>query len=243
MVKWVVKINERTCTALTRTFPKLLPHGDYGKTLLNIIDNFIEKREFTHVLEVGGIDRPLLRKSPAIRLEGLDIEFKEDCGKIYDNFLVQSIEKPISRKYDLIISKTLLEHVRNNSTGLKSCYGALKQGGTMIHYLPSKWHPYSIILRLIGPRLQKLFIALFRPHALAKTGYPAYFDHCSPAAMKHVLTDIGFIKISIKPFYNAADYFSFCFPLYTIVLLWEHFCRKLGWAQFCSGFIFVAEKS
>ena len=66
------------------------------------------------MLEIGGIDRPLLERSSRFRYDGLDIEYREQCEDIYDNFYVQSTEKSIENKYDLIISMTLLEHVRDN---------------------------------------------------------------------------------------------------------------------------------
>jgi len=108
--------------------------------MLSFIDSFVRQRNFSHVLEAGGIDRPLLERSKEIRYDGLDIEHKERCEHIYDNFIVQSIEESFKYKYDLIISKALLEHVQDNDASVTQMYEASRTGGYVIHYLP-----YSII--------------------------------------------------------------------------------------------------
>lgn len=242
MLKWFVKTNRSLCSIFNSKFPALLPNGNYRRELLELIDRFIAGRSFTRVLEVGGIDRPLITKSPNIRYDGLDIEHTDKCDLIYDNFYTQSIESAIPSKYDMIISITLLEHVPDNQASIKSCHETLVNGGAMIHYLPSKWHPYAVILRIVGPGLQKWIIAKLRPDSLKVTGYPAFFDRCSPREMKKTVQYAGFKNIQIIPFYNATDYFAFFFPLYLLILAWENICYLFRFEWACSGFIFLAFK-
>ena len=83
----------------------------------------------------------------------------------------------------MVISITMLEHVPNNTLAVGSMFEALKPGGVTHHYVPSNWHPYSIALRMVGPKLQKRLIATLRQAAAAVTGYPAFFDHCSVTSM------------------------------------------------------------
>ena len=142
----------------------------------------------------------------------------------------------------MIISITVLEHVPDNASAARAMFGALKPGGTMHHYVPSKWHPYSVALRLVGPSLQKKLIAILRPEAVAVTGYPAFFDHCSPGDMERLLQQAGFGDIRIKAFYRASDYFAFFLPAYLAVVLFEALCEACGWRLFASGFVISAAR-
>lgn len=194
------------------------------------------------ILEAGGIDRPFWHKDIDIVYDGLDIEYKDRCKEIYDHFFVQSVESPISGKYDLIISKTLLEHVPDNRKTFISFYQALVNEGRTINYQPSKYHLYSLILRFVGNKGQRFLIRKLRPWSADITGYPTHFSYCSPKQMKKLLIDIGFSSVEIRCFYHANDYFAFCFPLFWMVTLWEKFCERFKMESLCAGFIVVAQK-
>lgn len=194
------------------------------------------------VLEIGGGDQPLWHRAENVQYDGLDIRWSDSWARVYDSFHTQSIEGPIAGSYDLIISLAVLEHVRDNGLAVASMYRSLAEGGTMIHYLPSRFHPYSLALRLVGPGWQKKLISLLRPWAQETTGYPTHFDHCSPNEMRALLARTGFREIKTTPFYRASDYFCFFFPFFVLVTLWDNLCRRLDWKQMCHGFILEARK-
>ena len=215
---------------------------NYRREIVAAIEADIARRGHPTVIECGGVDRPLIPKSPDYRYVGLDIEHRPGCDRVYDDFIIRSIEQPIGVAADLVISFTLLEHVRDNEAAIASIYGALRAGGTTYHYIPSKSHPYSLALRAVGPTLQKRLIALLRPAAVEETGYPAFFNRCSPSAMAHLFRQTGFTNISVSPFYRANDYFAFFTPAYVAVSLFENAAHALGLRMFCSGFIVSAER-
>lgn len=242
LIKKFVSFNVKIANFFDRHFPNFVETKSYRSVIHSCVDNYLSQYDNCDVLEVGGIDKPLLKKSSEYRYDGIDIEHKELCDKVYDNFYVQSIEQPIENEYDLIISMTLLEHVKNNNASVAQMYKALRPGGCIVHYLPSKNHPYSLILRLIGPKWQKRLVNILRPWAADVTGYPAFFDCCSPSEMKGLCKCSGFTHIEIIPFYRANDYFSFFIPCYIAVTLWENICKKFNWVQLCSGFVIIAKK-
>ncbi len=242
MLEKFVSLNVKQTKVFDRRFPHFVHKNSYIDELLSLINGFINKRQLNYVLEIGGIDRPLLKKSKRIEYDGMDIEYKDRCKEFYDHFQVQSIEEPISGTYDLIVSTALLEHVQDNTLSFAHMHKALRTGGYIIHYAPSKYHPYSLILRFSGPKIQKWLIKTFRPWAEQTTGYPVFFDKCSPKEIKRISKNIGFRQIQIIPFFRANDYFRFFIPAYILVTLWENICRRLKWEQFCSGFIIVANK-
>ena len=238
----LVSFNVKLCEIADRKIFRFSKKKGYVSQLSSVINEVIDNCKPCSVLEVGGIDKPLLQRSKNIKYDGLDIEHKKHYERIYDNFFVQSIEEPIRNSYDLIISKAVLEHVRDNVAGIKQMYQALRTGGYAIHYLPSKYHPYSLLLRLSGPKWQRKLIKVLRPWAGNETGYPVFFNKCSPKEMRRLFKSQGFDSVKIIPFFRANDYFRFFLPFYIAVTLWENICAKLKWETFCSGFIVIARK-
>ncbi len=244
IIKSFVELNRKYSRLLEEKFPKYfeLELPNYRDELLARITSGIrEKGTVTRVLELGGIDRPLLSKGRGFIYDGLDIEDRKTCYDIYDNFIVQPVEKMLlHEKYDCIISITLLEHVLDVNSSFDRIYVSLNPGGETHHYIPSKWHPYAIALRIVGPVLQKKLIPILRPGAESVSGYPAYFDYCTIPSMKKLLIARGFTDIKIKAFFRANDYFAFFTPLFILVTLLENICRKLDLNIFASGFVLSA---
>ena len=238
-----IATNRWIISRLNKKFSFLKSNENYSEKLELIIKKFIFEFNPHTIIEFGGIDRPILTKNSHYCYIGVDIEEKENCYSIYDQFLVKSIEDNFSEEADLAISTTLLEHVKNNKRAVSTLYNVLNNGGFTAHYVPSKFHFYSIILRLAGPKLQKFLIKYLRPHALDVTGYPVFFDHCSCKKMQSLFKQAGFSDINLIPYYHATDYFSFFFPLYYFVLFFEKCAKFLNLKVFASGFIITAKKN
>jgi SAM-dependent methyltransferase len=233
--------NKAKSYAMAKRFPRLFASASYSKLLHSRIEHSLGEG-VERVLEVGGIDRPLLEKGRGFEYVGIDIEEKDTCYGVYDRFLVQSVEDPIEGPFDLVISITLMEHVPDNEAAVRSIYGALKTGGETHHYIPSKWHPYAIALRMVGPKWQARLIPLLRPGSETETGYPAFFSYCTGSSMRKLLKEAGFEDVDVQHFYWATDYFSFFFPLFFLVNLFEQTNALLGLSWFASGFVISARK-
>ena len=243
MFKKFIRFNKSICKKLETKFPNFFGDPDnYNDDLKKLIDNYINDKLPKNILEVGGANRPILKKSKHYVLFGLDIDDNSENYKIYDFFLLQPIEKKLNQKFDMIISKTLLEHLPNNEKSLLTIYNGLNHDGVTMHYVPNKYHFYSVILRIIGPKLQKILIHHLRPEAETVTGFPAFFDNCSPNQMKKLLQNIGFKDIKIKTYFRATDYFAFFVPIFIIVATIENFFKYFGLNTFSSGMIFIAKK-
>ena len=242
MLNAAIRWNRSWADRLRTRFPDAFNSPHYLQELLSRIQADIDARLPASVLEIGGIDRPLLAKGRGYAYDGLDVENREGCYRAYDNFLVQSVEERIPGQYDMIVSITLLEHVRDNTASVRSMFDALKPGGTTHHYIPAKWHPYSICLRIVGPTWQKRLIPRLRPGTEGVTGYPAFFDHCSVRAMTAVFERSGFVDIDVKPYYRANDYFAWFLPAYVAVSTLENWWAAWRMTLFASGFVISAKK-
>jgi hypothetical protein len=132
--------------------------------------------------------------------------------------------------------------VPDNTASVRTMFEALRSGGVTHHYIPAKMHPYSICLRLVGPKWQKRLIPRLRPGSEGVTGYPAFFDHCSVGAMTRLFKQTGFVDIDVKPYYRANDYFAWFLPAYFVVSTLENWWSAWGMSWFASGFVISARK-
>lgn len=242
MLSRFITFNRTLSKSFSKNHSAFFKSDNYKDKMLEIIRSFIDTHASARILEAGGVDRPLLEKSSKIRYEGLDIEFRPACSKIYDAFFVQSIEEPLAGPYDLVCSYTLLEHVKNNDRAVQNMFSALKPGGLIVHYLPSKYHPYALVARVLGPALSARLLRTTHPENNGIAGYPSYFHKCTPSELTGLCRGIGFQKVEVIAFYRANAYFEVFFPLYLLVTLWENICRRFRWTLLCSGFILIAAK-
>jgi hypothetical protein len=241
MLNKFINVNCLLSDTFCKVFKKFTHENNYSEIVAKRIETFLSQRKSSRILEVGGIDRPILKKAPGRVFDGLDIEYSPRMDEIYDNVFIKSIETPLAETYDLIYSMTLLEHVEDNSRSIASIYGGLNSGGHTVHYIPSKSHPYSIVLQMVGPLLGKKLVHTLYPESKGLSGYKTYFNKCSPDEMQGVFEECGFNDIEIIPFYRVS-YFRFFFPLFLMVICWENFCKCLKLRQMCSGFIIIATK-
>lgn len=242
MIRRFISFNKKISRSIKARCPKLFVGDNSHEELGQRIWADIAALPAKSVLECGGIDRPLLRKQDVSEYIGLDIESRPACYEVYHKFIVQSVEQPIDVRVDMVISTTLMEHVPDTSAAFKAVHGALRPGGTTHHYIPCKWHPYSIALRLVGWRMQRYLINLLRPEAAGVSGYRTFFDNCSPGGLRRAMLQAGFADINIKPYYRAADYFEMLVPVYVLVGLFETMCEKFNFSFFAAGVVLSGRK-
>lgn len=242
LLRDLVMWNRKFCHRLAERYPNTFGWPTCREDLLARINSHMASGNVESVLEVGGIDRPLLKRHKGYVYDGIDIEHREGCNQMYDSFLVQSIEQPIPSKYDSVISTTLFEHVPDVDASFKAIYDSLNEGGQTHHYIPSKWNSKGIILQIIGPKLQKRLIPLLRPGTEDVTGYPTFFHHCSVPAMRKLLLKHGFKDLDFKVYYRANDYWAFFIPLYILFSLMENVTRMFNIKILASGFVVTARK-
>ena len=140
-----MKVNGAAARWLERRVPNVFASVDCYAPLCRVIEKPLETEWVLRIVEIGGIDCPLFRKSPVDEYACVNIEGFADADRVYDRFVVQLIEEPVYLTVDLVISNTLLEHVPNNRQAIPNIFGALRDGGENHRYVPSNRYPYSYI--------------------------------------------------------------------------------------------------
>lgn len=238
------RVNINFCMAVERRFPRLfaskLASTTYLPDMISMLAPYLQNGG--RILEVGGIDRPLIEKGDGYVFAGLDIEEKESCYEVYDEFSVQSVELPIEDQYDVIYSVTVLEHVPQNAAAARNMYAAQMLGGVSIHYVPCMSHPYGLLLRVVGHRWQQKLLSLIAEGERPMGGYPTFFDRCTPSRMEENFRRAGYDHIQVFPYYSPTPYFRALFPVHFLMVGYMHLCRLLGLRELCSGFLLVARR-
>ena len=245
LVKGFMNFNDKLSFGLAARFPGLF--GNLEQRYIDL-ENCIKTPGLKDldVAELGGVDRPMLAPGDAHRFVGVDVDDQGgEAHNKYDLFYKQSVEEDFGygRRYDLIYSMTLIEHVPNNKRTFDNIYWALKKGGETIHYFPSKNAIYALFIRIFGNDLQRKVIgAIWGKDKLSTIGYPAYFDHCSANEMETMLKDIGYEDVEVKCYYRANSYFSACTPIYVLVSFYENICRFFNLRSLATGLLVIAKR-
>jgi 2-polyprenyl-6-hydroxyphenyl methylase/3-demethylubiquinone-9 3-methyltransferase len=201
------------------------------------------------VLDAGGGKWPRIsvdvKRDLQLKVTGLDLsadELRAAPVGAYDDLIVGDVSvTPLPRRYDLVVSQTLLEHVRDVERTIRNMAGALRPGGTMAHVLPSGRAPFALLNRLLGNRLGKKLLYTAFPAARKEAGFEAFYDRCTPAALTRICRQAGLVDVEITPYY-ATDYFRICTPLYLLELARQQSLAALGAVPLCELFAITAKK-
>lgn len=235
--------NKKLSNQLSNRYPRTFSGDVSTEKFQELIISYLKDKNCPKILECGGADRPFLARSSEYKLHGIDLDTATNCYASYDKYFCSSVDETFCEdQYDIIYSITLLEHVADNKKSILHISEALRDGGKQLHYVPNKSHLYSILLRLIGHKLQNRLIDLLRPEAKTVSGYKTYFDLCSPQQMTNEFEKHYGQTVTVYCFYRANEYFNFFVPLFFAVSIFENICRKYNLKSFCSGFIIEVSK-
>ncbi|GGA85542.1 hypothetical protein GCM10011369_29470 [Neiella marina] len=143
---------------------------------------------------------------------------------------------------DLIISRSVMEHLPNNEVFAEQMYRVLKPGGVCIHVLPGKNAPFSLLNRVLPNSWTQNLVNWAFPERRGELGFVDYYHHCSYPALTNLFERYGF-KINDIHFryYQSAYYVSF-FPVFLLSSIYDWVVWKLGLRRLASQFLIVAEK-
>lgn len=143
---------------------------------------------------------------------------------------------------DLVVSMSTLEHIRRVQPVAREIYRVLKPGGHTIHVFPSKNAPFSLLNRLLPHSVTRRLLRALIPGSEGIQGFPAYYDHCSPAEMERLLTRSGFKVLRTEWSSYQSDYYGFFIPLYLLSLVYDQIVQGLNIRRLAATVVIVAWK-
>tara|TARA_R110000737_G_C14594555_1_gene488129 strand:+ start:240 stop:938 length:699 start_codon:yes stop_codon:yes gene_type:complete len=157
------------------------------------------------VLEIGGGRHPSIKNRQSLNYTIVDpdsselIKSPEDIKQI--NCTIQKLNKEI--KYDLIISKMVLEHVEDPDSFHKQILELLKPSGKVIHFFACRHSLPALVNRLLPEAFGDMILRVINNRNLEESPkYEAYYRRTKG----HVKNQIEYL---LKKGYIINEYHSF----------------------------------
>lgn len=187
-------------------------------------------------------------KNPGVNAKIIAVDMDKEVLKNnidVDEVKISNIEKGLpfeSEEVDLIVSRSVLEHLKSIDTFISNSKRVLKKQGYLIHLFPAKFAPFALINQLLPHSLSKQLINLIRPEYKGVLGYRAFYNNCYYSKIRSVLKKNNFEIIELNLSYYQTHYFNFCFPLYLLIAFYEIFLLTFRIKNLCAYILFVAKR-
>jgi 2-polyprenyl-3-methyl-5-hydroxy-6-metoxy-1,4-benzoquinol methylase len=238
--------------ALSRAFDRLLPQS-FRVDGANDFKQHIVPSHLRHglvVFDIGGGGRPCIdmeaKRRLGVTLVGLDVA-KEELAKaplgLYDTTIVADITSYHGGSVaDLVVCKSMLEHVSDTGAALAAIARLLRPGGTLLVFGPSRNALYARLNMLLPEAVKRRLLSIFMPGQADHLGFPAKYDRCTPRDFRRLIVGQGLEIEELRPYY-VTSYFSVFFPLYILWRVWMLAYRALAREQAAETFVLIARKS
>jgi len=240
--------NRALCRAIEPYLPQANPNPfvDYGETVIQHVNS----RPSQIVIDIGGgkscpfaklVNAASNARIVAVDISGEELRQNREVGlRVVGNLMG---EIPLaSEAADIIVSRSVLEHLEDVDSFMRECFRVLKAGGRTIHLLPSKYALFAILNRMLPNAVSKRLIALFHPGSAGICGFPAFYDRCYFSAMKRLFEQNGFRIVRMEVGYDQSGYYSFFLPFYLLSALYEMLVHALRLRNLGAHVLVVAEK-
>lgn len=244
-----LETNKRVCRVVEQSLPQAQQdiHAVYVSRVAGYLATLPAGAK---VVDVGGGRKCDFAKyrSPqsGIKLIAVDISANElEHNQDVDETRVADVMTGLpfaDEEVDLIVSRSVLEHLENSEAFIANSARALKPGGYCIHVFPSKYAPFALLNRLLPHSMSKWLLHLLIPGSQGTLGFPAYYDRTYRSGMKRILERHDFEVIEFEVDYYQADYFNFFVPLFLLNALYELVVHALGLENLAASVLVVARK-
>jgi hypothetical protein len=216
---------------------------------LFLLEIIISSRVKT-IIEIGGGANPALSKDLVVRynLEYTvqDLSKEELCKAEGDYFIKLSAPlNSIQSKYDLIISKMVLEHIEDPDTFHQGIKNLMQPNAIVIHFFATLYNVASIANLIFPDRLTAILQKKITPRELHQHDkFPAYYRRCKGPT----IAQIKFFQSSgydVEKYigYSGHNYFWKYKWIYKLEKSFSKLLVKSGSPHFCSNAIVLLRKS
>ncbi len=128
---------------------------------------------------------------------------------------------------DLLVSRTLLEHVSDVGSTVHEVARVLVPGGRTIHLLPCRYAIFAIFARVVPFTLAKRVLHTMIPESRAIVEFDVVYDRGHPKALEHAFREAGFRDVNVICTYDQSAYFHAFFPAFLLVYLYQRLAEAL----------------
>lgn len=180
----------------------------------------IQRHNIRRVCEIGGGANPLLNPDfiaqHGISYSILDISEMEldKAPADYDKIIadIAARDFALDKKFDLVFSRMLAEHIPNAEWFHRNVYGMLTSEGLAIHFFPTLYTLPFLVNRMVPEHVADTLLRIFVPdrdrYRYAK--FPAYYRWCRGPVPGQIgkFNALGYEVVEYKGFFGHRDYYN-----------------------------------
>ena len=183
----------------------------------------------------GGRECPFaaeLDRSRGSRIIAVDISQNElDANETVDETILADVAEELpfgDGEVSLLVSRTLLEHVKGVPAAIGNIGRVVAPGGRTIHLVPCRSSLFALAARAIPWRVAKPALDLLVPSAKGVVEFEPYYDSCEPHELERLFREAGFSEVRVRVCWSQAGYFEAFSPLFLAVWAYQALLRRLG---------------
>lgn len=210
----------------------------------SVVRRAIELFNARSVLELGAGRSPLLGAMSDLELEAAinDIDQRElDRAGASLRKLCFDISGacPSEQQFDLIFSRSVLEHIENGEQALRNSAMMLAPGGISLHFFPTLYCPPFVANKLLPEGLADRLLTLFHPrNREVQPKFPAHYSWCtSTYRRRDAIARLGYSRVELVPFYDN-PYFDRVPIIRTVSRAFQGLATRQDW-RLASSFAFL----
>jgi ubiquinone/menaquinone biosynthesis C-methylase UbiE len=173
-----------------------------------------------------------LDRADGTRIIAVDISQAElDANETVDEVRVADVAAGLpfdDGEVSLLVSRTLLEHVKGVPAAVGHIERVVAPGGRTIHLIPCRNSAFALAARLIPWRIAKPAVDRLVPSASGVIEFEPYYDSCEPKRLERLFCESGFSEVRVSVCWSQADYFQSVFPIFLVVWAYQALLRRVG---------------
>jgi SAM-dependent methyltransferase len=128
---------------------------------------------------------------------------------------------------DLLVSRTLLEHVDDVQAAILNIARVLRPGAQTIHLLPCRYALFAIFGRVVPFPIARRILHLMLPGTRGVVEFDVVYDHAYPRALERMFARAGFHDVQTDCTWDQAGYAHAVFPVFLLVLAYQRLAEAL----------------
>lgn len=226
----------------------------YGGTDFHtsVLPQYIQRDQ--RIYDIGGGKRPQIKpdwkQKRNLFVIGVDIDENELAhapAGFYDATIISDITKEKGPgDGDLVISRSMLEHVTDAKAALGNMASYLKPGGIMIVFVPCRNAAFARLNMFLPEAKKKKILESVYGDKADALGFKAYYNNATPSRYRAMAAAHKLEILDLKTYWMS-NYFTVFAPLH---ILWRTYQKIIltlgghGWGKdYCESFIYVFRKN
>ncbi len=128
---------------------------------------------------------------------------------------------------DLLMSRTVLEHVSDVEAAARNIARVLRPGATTIHLVPGRYALFAIAARSLRFDVARRLLHVLQPATQGVVEFDVVYDRTHPNALERVFRRAGFDAVGVQCTWDQSDYAAPIFPVFLAVTVYQRAAEAL----------------